>query len=165
LDKVFPLFFHFSKTFFLDEKYCHKFYKQKPHSQSLTEEKERKCFSSAQTPMKPMPKSLRESNRYIAVEIDSQVAVSKNEFESAVLDAIHDLSGKIGLTIADAVVVSDQFEYPRAIIQTTSQGLQLVRASLPLIRKIGEQDASVMSVKTSGHIQKVSVIKCSRSKK
>ncbi|HLP79756.1 MAG TPA: Rpp14/Pop5 family protein [Acidobacteriota bacterium] len=103
--------------------------------------------------MKPIPKHLRESNRYIGFTIASQKPLTLAAVNQAISASVVSLVGTLGAAKANIQVVKDRFSWPNGVIKTNSASIDVVRASLAFITKIEDQTCAVSSVRTSGQIR------------
>ncbi len=122
--------------------------------------------------MKPIPKSSRESNRFIACTITAADAtqsiahtITCSEFETALERTALEMVGKLGIAALGLQVVKDQFAFPNAIIKTNAGQEQVVRAIICAMNAAnGSRIAKVESTKTSGTIHHVATQPSPRSR-
>lgn len=105
--------------------------------------------------MKPIPKSSRESNRYIVCNITAKETISYEDFSDAVMQSAINMVGKLGVGSLGLQVIKDQYKFPITIIKTNAGQEQYVRAIICAITKIKNSQVKVESTKTSGTIKHV----------
>lgn len=105
--------------------------------------------------MKPIPKSSRESNRYIACKITANEPISYTDFSNALTQCALEMVGKLGVGSLGLQVIKDQYKFPLTIIKTNAGQEQYVRAIICAITTIKNIPVKVESTKTSGTITHV----------
>ena len=105
--------------------------------------------------MRPIPKSDRESNRYIACVISATNPISYNVFSRALEEKALELVGKFGIGALGLQVIEDQYKFPRITIKTVAGQDRIVRAIVCAMTHAGEQQIRVTSTKTSGTLKNV----------
>ena len=107
--------------------------------------------------IKPLMPSLRERKRYLAFEILSESPI--NDFkavEGAIQSKSLEFLGVLGCADAGMIILKDKYrnETQRGIIRVNNRSLNMLRATLALIEKIGDSDVIVRSVGASGMLNK-----------
>jgi len=87
--------------------------------------------------------------RYIAVKIDSNHAIKKEEVFYAIWDSILKMFGEYGASQTDLRLIDYDSENRQAILRCSHDALPLVKASIPCVTRIGGGAAAI-------HIQLVS---------
>ena len=105
--------------------------------------------------MKPIPKSSRESNRYIVCNISANETISYTDFSAALSQTALEMVGKLGIGSLGLQLVKDQYQFPIAIIKTNAGQERLVRAIICAITTIKKSPVKVESTLTSGTIKNV----------
>jgi len=81
--------------------------------------------------------------RYLLLQIDTDAALSQREFTDAVWSAITRLYGEYGASSTNLSLINYDEEKKSALIRVSLNALQPVRASLALITRIADRDATV----------------------
>ena len=120
--------------------------------------------------MKPIPKSNRESNRYVVVTITSNSPISKEQFSNSLESTALEMVGKLGIGSLGLQVVSEQYSYPSAVIKTIAGKEKILRAIICAMTCAQTTDGNkiplkVESTKTSGTITHVKVVSNSKQRK
>lgn len=105
--------------------------------------------------MKILPKSQRESHRYVSFEVHSDSNISYTAFNKAFMDELTRLVGVIGVAHVRAVVIKDSYAFPKGVIQSSTKGVDVVKATFTQIRHIQSIPCRVNSIRVSGMIHKV----------
>jgi RNase P/RNase MRP subunit POP5 len=95
----------------------------------------------------------RVKRRYLALQIDVDVAPSQREFMDAVWAAVTKLYGEHGASLAGLALVGYEAEQKRAVLRVALAALQSVRASLALITHLAGREAAVHVMAVSGTIK------------
>ena len=108
--------------------------------------------------LKPLLPSLREKKRYIVFETISRNKVSFTAISKAIWRSILAFSGSLGASQAGIWLMSDKFnkEKQKGIIKVNHKNVDLLKASLALIKEIDGQDVIVRSTVASGVLNKAS---------
>lgn len=91
--------------------------------------------------------------RYLALRIDSGETFSSRDFTSAVWDAVLRLYGEYGASKTRLALIDYDAERKFAIIRTVHTTVDIVRAALASITKIGDIQAAIHVLKVSGTIK------------
>jgi ribonuclease P/MRP protein subunit POP5 len=95
----------------------------------------------------------RVKRRYLALQIDSEGALSRKEFIDAVWGAIIKLYGEYGASQTNLALIDYDLEKKTAVIRTSLVTLDLVRASLASITCLVDRTAAVHVLAVSGTIK------------
>jgi len=90
--------------------------------------------------------------RYLALEIDADEAFSSNEFMDAIWSAVSKLYGEHGASKAGLALIDYDAERKSAVIRTAHTTLDMVRAALASITKIGDKPVAIHVLTVSGTI-------------
>lgn len=107
--------------------------------------------------IKPLPPSLRESNRYIGFEVMSKRKISSFEVvRDSIESACRNLIGDLGLAGAGLIVVKNTWNEgsQRGVIKVERSYADYVKAALVFISEIKGQHVLVHSLTSSGMINK-----------
>jgi len=91
--------------------------------------------------------------RYIAVKIDSDQTLEKEDVYSAVWKSLLRLFGEYGASRADLRLVEYDSENRQAVLRCSHEALPLVKASIPCVTRIGGRTASIHIKLVSGTIK------------
>ena len=91
--------------------------------------------------------------RYLALKIDSDERFSSSEFISAVWDAVLKLYGEYGASRTGLALIDYDAEKKFAILRTAHTTVDMVRAALASITKIGDKPLAIHVLKVSGTIK------------
>jgi RNase P/RNase MRP subunit POP5 len=91
--------------------------------------------------------------RYLALTIDSSETLSSNEFINAVWSSISKLYGEYGASGVNLSLISFDDEKKFAVVRVGHLGLELVKAALAAITKIGNESAAVHVLMVSGTLK------------
>ncbi|MBI4148246.1 ribonuclease P [Candidatus Woesearchaeota archaeon] len=98
--------------------------------------------------------SLREKKRYLAFEVISQKPVASALVSSTVNQAFVSLHGELGAASAGIHIPAALVQNKRGIIRVNHASLDLARASLCMVQRIGAEPCVVRSVGASGSLKK-----------
>jgi len=91
--------------------------------------------------------------RYLALKIDSNETFSSRELIGTVWDAILKLYGEYGASRTGLALIDYDAEKKFAILRTAHTTVDMVRAALASITKIGDKPVAVHVLKVSGTIR------------
>jgi RNase P/RNase MRP subunit POP5 len=94
-------------------------------------------------------------HRYLGVEIDSEDAVSSGDFIDAVWKAVLKLYGEYGASRTGLSLIDFNSERKLGIIRTSERAVEMVRAALASVVKIGDKPAAIHVLTVSGTIRAV----------
>jgi ribonuclease P/MRP protein subunit POP5 len=108
--------------------------------------------------LKPLLPSLREKKRYIVFEIISKNKIGFTAISKAIWRSILAFSGSLGAAQAGIWLMGDKYnkEKQKGIIKVNHKNVDLLKASLALIKEIEGQDVIVRSISASGMLNKAS---------
>jgi RNase P/RNase MRP subunit POP5 len=92
-------------------------------------------------------------HRYLGVEIDSDDAVSSGDFIDAVWKAVLKLYGEYGASRTGLSLIDFNSERKLGIIRTSERAVEMVRAALASVVKIGDKPAAIHVLTVSGTIR------------
>jgi RNase P/RNase MRP subunit POP5 len=95
----------------------------------------------------------RVKRRYLAVEIDSEAVFSSAEFMDAVYGAVLKLYGEYGASQTGLVLISYDVEQRFAVVRVAHSAVELVRAALATMTRIGDKPVAVHVLAVSGTIK------------
>jgi RNase P/RNase MRP subunit POP5 len=95
----------------------------------------------------------RTKRRYLALQLDSDVAPSRKEFIDAVWSAVTKLYGEHGASLTSLALIDYDLEKKTSVIRTSLATLDLVRASLATITSVAGSEAAVHVLAVSGTIK------------
>ncbi len=107
--------------------------------------------------MKPIPKTLRESNRYISFTIQSSKQHSYDAVAKAITETAVHLIGILGASKIQLQLISDQYKYPNGLLKTNAAGSAIARTILGCVAKIDDEAVAIKTNKTSGEITNVRI--------
>ena len=107
--------------------------------------------------LKPVLPSLREKKRYMVFEVISKSKFDFRPVSDAIMQSSLQLLGQLGVAKAGIIPLENKWnkEISRGIIKVGHKHVDALRASLALIRQIGNQEVIVRSLGVSGMINKV----------
>jgi RNase P/RNase MRP subunit POP5 len=91
--------------------------------------------------------------RYLALTIDSPETFEAKEFMDAVWNAVLKLYGEYGASKTGLTLISYDKEKRFAIIRASHKAVEVVRAALASITKIGDKPAAIHVMKISGTLR------------
>lgn len=94
-----------------------------------------------------MPKGVR--RRYLALRLESEQPVSREDLMKTIWDALIQLFGEYGASQTDLTLIKHNSEGNYTIIRCLHKALEMVKASIASIREIDGKPATI-------HIQRVS---------
>jgi len=102
--------------------------------------------------------SLREQNRYILFEVISENKADYPNISKAVIQSCKSYMGVVGFAKAGPMLIRNRWdqESQTGIVKVNRKYVDMVKASLALIKKIKNNDVVVRSKKVSGIIKKAS---------
>ncbi len=106
--------------------------------------------------MKLLP-SLKLNQRYIAFDIISDKKFTVQEIETAVMSAIKDFIGVLGLSRAAPLLVRERYTPARFILKVNHNFVNEIKSALSLLKDINGIELIIKSVITSGTLKKVSI--------
>ena len=95
----------------------------------------------------------RVKRRYLALQIDSEGALSRKEFIDAVWSAVAKLYGEYGASLTSLSLIGYDEERKTGVIRTSLVAVNLVRASLASITSVAGKEAAVHVLAVSGTIK------------
>jgi len=95
----------------------------------------------------------RSKRRYLLLQFDADGTLSQREFIDAVWGSITQLYGESGASSTNLSLINYNEERKSALIRISLNALQSVRASLALITRIADKEASVHVIRISGTIK------------
>ena len=104
--------------------------------------------------MKLLP-SLKQKKRYIAFEIISDKVFTASPVETAVMVAIKDFIGELGIAKSAPQFVKEQYHNNRFVLKVNHHFVKEIIAALMLITHLGTAKVIVKSIITSGILKKV----------
>ena len=95
----------------------------------------------------------RDKRRYLALQLDSDGLPSRKQFMEAVWGAVAKLFGEHGASLTSLALIDYDLERKIAVLRTSLATLDLVRASLALIKSVAGSEAAVHVIAVSGTIK------------
>ena len=95
----------------------------------------------------------RAKRRYLALEIDSDEPFGQEEFMDAVWISVLKLYGEHGASRASLSLIDCDPERRIAVIRVAHAVVEMIRAALASMTKIGNKPVSVRIIKVSGTIE------------
>lgn len=92
----------------------------------------------------------REKRRYLALQIDSDRTPSRKEFIYAIWETIGKLYGEYGASLTNLMLIDYNAERKTAVIRTSLDTVNMVRASLASITSVAGIKAAVYVLASSG---------------
>ena len=105
--------------------------------------------------LKPLPPTLREKKRYIAIKILYNGEIKEGELINLIREASLNFYGCWGTSKANPWLV--YFNYPYAIIRCQRDNVDFVRSSLILIREFKDKPINIICLGVSGTIRKAKI--------
>ncbi|WP_457612244.1 Rpp14/Pop5 family protein [Methanocaldococcus sp.] len=105
--------------------------------------------------LKPLPPTLREKKRYIAIKILYDGEIKEGELINLIREASLNFYGCWGTSKANPWLV--YFNYPYAIIRCQRDNVDFVRSSLILIREFKDKPINIICLGVSGTIRKAKI--------
>ena len=94
--------------------------------------------------------------RYLALKIDSDETFSSREFMDSVWDAVLRLYGEYGASRTGLALIDYDAEKKLVILRTVHTTVDVVRAALASITRIGDKPVAIHVLKVSGTIKTLS---------
>jgi len=91
--------------------------------------------------------------RYLALEIDSDGLFDSREFLDAVWSAVLKLYGEYGASRAGLTLIDYDMEKRFAVIRTVHTAVDMVRAALASMTRIGNKPVAIHILRVSGTIK------------
>ena len=107
--------------------------------------------------LKPLLPTLKEKKRYLAFEIISKSKIKAfSDVSKAILASALSFAGTKGVAKMGMWVIENKYsaDTQRGLIRVTHTSLDELRASIALVKEIGEQDVVVKSLGVSGIMAK-----------
>ena len=98
-----------------------------------------------------MPRRVR--RRYIAVKIDGNSAVKKEDIYKAVWNSILRLFGEYGASQTDLRIIDYNSESRQAVLRCSHKALPIVKASIPCVTQIDGRPAAIHISLISGTLK------------
>lgn len=98
-----------------------------------------------------MPITVR--RRYLALKIGAQVTFSSGELMSVILGAVLKLYGEYGASLTHLALIDYDEERETAILRTNHTTVDMVRAALASITKMGDKPVTIYVQRVSGTIK------------
>lgn len=106
------------------------------------------------TKLKPLSPTLREKKRYVGFEIIAQEKIQKHDFEDAFKKKLESFIGTFGYAKSGAFLVREKYDNNKGVIRVNNNYTDVIKAIFTMIKKIGDTDVIVRSIRTSGMINK-----------
>jgi ribonuclease P/MRP protein subunit POP5 len=104
-----------------------------------------------------MPKllkpTLRERNRYLAIEVISQAKFDRKPIVDAAWGSLLRLTGELGASKTSLWVMDWEKERNRGILKVNHKSVDLMRASLALVKEMDGKRATISVKKVSGTLK------------
>lgn len=91
--------------------------------------------------------------RYLALKIEHVQEINESDLENAFLSAVSGLFGEYGVSKAGLVLLSHDAVKNCAVLRCTNTALDMVKASLASITKIGLEPVAVRVLGVSGTLR------------
>jgi len=95
----------------------------------------------------------RVKRRYLALQLDCEAMPAEREFIDAVWAAVTKLYGEVGASLTGLALINFNEERKVAVLRVSLAALNMVRASLATITKVGDKEISVHVLAVSGTIK------------
>lgn len=95
----------------------------------------------------------RIKRRYLALQVEGEGEPSRRELLNAVWDAVTWLYGDYGASMTGLALINYDAEAKTAVLRTSLETLNLVRASLATITSVASTEATVHVLAVSGTIK------------
>jgi len=95
----------------------------------------------------------RVRRRYLALEIDSEAVFSSTDFMDAVYGAVLKLYGEYGASQTGLVLIGYEMEQCFAVLRVAHVAVEMVRAALATITRIGDKPVAVHVLAVSGTLK------------
>src|SRR3989338_10394629 len=97
---------------------------------------------------KALTPSLREKKRYLVYEVISENLFSCGDLKGVIITEFKELFGLDGLSRAGLEFI--EYKDNKGILRVSTKGLDMLRSSLCLVRKINKEDVILRSLGVSG---------------
>jgi len=95
----------------------------------------------------------RTKRRYLALQVDSDVAPTPKEFIDAVWSAVTKLYGEYGASQTGLALIDYNEGEKKAVIRTALATVNMVRTALASITSVANKEAAVQVIAVSGTIK------------
>jgi ribonuclease P/MRP protein subunit POP5 len=109
--------------------------------------------------MKPVLPSLREKKRYVVFEIISKNNIN-NFPEKEIKNAFLQLFGEVNLGKSGLIFLKNKWKDNKGVIRVNNKHVDELKASLCMVKKINNKQATVKSVGVSGTLKKAELKFC-----
>ena len=96
---------------------------------------------------------MRIKRRYVALQLDGEHMPSEHEFLEAVWRSLAQIYGESGASMASLVLVEYDADAGRAILRVSLAALEMVRAALVLMTRVGNGALAVHVLRVSGTLR------------
>ncbi len=96
--------------------------------------------------------SLREKKRYLVFEAISNAGLSFKDLKNSILSSFKELFGLDGLSKAGLEFV--EYNDNKGIIRVSTKGLDMLKATFCIVRKVNKEDVVLRSLGVSGMLKK-----------
>jgi len=93
--------------------------------------------------------------RYILFEIISNKEIKSGFIKEAIFQSIYNLIGALGLSRANVKFLDGFWEKNRGVLCIDHRYVPEIKTSLSLIKKIGNQEVIIKSIKVFGTLKKI----------
>jgi RNase P/RNase MRP subunit POP5 len=95
----------------------------------------------------------RTKRRYLAVEIESPEAIDSKEFMDAIWNALTRLYGEYGASRTSLTMIGYEQEKRIAIIRAALVSVDMVRAAIASVTRIGDKPVALHVLRVSGTLR------------
>jgi len=95
----------------------------------------------------------RTKRRYVALQLDSDMAPAPKEFMDAIWGAVTKLYGEHGASLTGLTLIDYAAEDKTAVIRSALEAMGIVRAALASITSIASKEAAVHVLAISGTLK------------
>lgn len=95
----------------------------------------------------------RTKRRYLALQLELEALPSEKELTDALWGSIAKLYGEVGASLTSLALINFDTEHNIAVVRTSLETVNIVRACLASITKIAGKDVSVNVLAVSGTIK------------
>ncbi|MFB3890135.1 MAG: Rpp14/Pop5 family protein [Candidatus Bathyarchaeia archaeon] len=95
----------------------------------------------------------RTKRRYVALRLDCEVAPAEREFLDAAWRAVTQLYGEYGASLTSLALIEYDVEGKSAVLRTSLVSVDMMRASLASITRLGGREAAVHVLAVSGTLK------------
>ena len=99
--------------------------------------------------------TMKERKRYILFKVTSSSEVSKAEISEQVMKACLQFLGELGVANAGVQFLPETWKNNKGIIRVGHKYVDHIKASLALVKKIGNKKVTITCLKVSGNIGKL----------